>query len=134
MDLTSSPALPAKFEEQPQNVPTIADLLKANSNSDKNQLISAEKILLETLEWNAHSATHLHFAQCYISKGILFPKDTIDGQPVAPKDKKVIIRCIELIAKISLDGRLSLHVHISIPCAVHVIWSLIVSSVQNIRC
>jgi hypothetical protein len=95
---------PAKFEEQPQNVPTIADLLRANPSADKTQLLAAEKILLETLEWNAHSATHLHFAHCYISKGILFPKDTIDGQPVNHRDKKVIIRCIDLIAKVSLDG------------------------------
>lgn len=89
-------------------MPTLTELGRLCATSAgqdmKHQLIAAEKILLETLEWNAHSATHLHFSHSYMGKGVLYPTDTIEGMPVRYTDRAVVARCMELVAKLCLEG------------------------------
>ncbi|KAJ1492833.1 hypothetical protein T484DRAFT_1880252 [Baffinella frigidus] len=95
----------AKFEEQPNNVPTLSVFAKANiaGLEKKQQLIEAERVLLESLQWNALSATHLHFSHCYINKGVLCKTDTIDSKPASKQDLRVIHKYIEFLAKLCLQ-------------------------------
>lgn len=87
-------------------MPTLSVFAKANiaGLEKKQQLIEAERVLLESLEWNALSATHLHFSHCYINKGVLCKDDTIDSKPASKQDLRVIHNYIEFLATLCLQG------------------------------
>jgi len=65
--------------------------------------------LLAELDWNALSATTLHFSQCFISLGVHCNGDTLDVLPINARDKDVVHKHMESFATFILPGLLSQH-------------------------
>jgi hypothetical protein len=84
----------------------LSKLAAASKLNNKQQLIEAEKILLQTLGWNALSATHLHFAECYTRLGVIFPSDKIRGQHWNQSDLRAVKAMIESLSRLCAFGEL----------------------------
>eukprot|EP00960_Hanusia_phi_P030667 748780-Hanusia_phi.AAC.2 len=97
----------AKFEEHPSRVPRIDQMTEMISGmGSKDQLLAAEKLLLQKLNWNASCATHLHFSQCFMHHGVSHIYDTRHGKPLSSENLNRITYLMERIATgVCLPGR-----------------------------
>jgi hypothetical protein len=83
----------------------LSKLAAASKLIDKKQIIEAEKILLQTLGWNALSATHLQFAECYTRLGVIFPSDKIRGQHWNQSDLRAVKAMMESLSRLCAFGK-----------------------------
>ena len=94
----------AKYEEIEEVVPTLSDM-----NRHAQWAFSADAIqhmefeVLRKLNWCLGTYTPLHFASYYMSKGVLFQEDTMQGRPLAQKVPKYMKRYIEFFADLCLQ-------------------------------
>ena len=94
----------AKYEEIEEVVPTLSDM-----NRHAQWAFSADAIqhmefeVLRKLNWCLGTFTPLHFASYYMSKGVLFEEDTMQGRPLAQKVPKYMKRYIEFFADLCLQ-------------------------------
>ncbi|EKX32258.1 hypothetical protein GUITHDRAFT_121584 [Guillardia theta CCMP2712] len=89
----------AKFEEHPSKVPRVDQVMEMITGiGSKDQLLAAEKLLLQKLNWNASCATHLHFSHCFMHHGVSHHCDTRHGRPLSPEN---IIRITSLMERIA---------------------------------
>jgi hypothetical protein len=94
----------AKYEEIEEVVPTLSDM-----NRHAQWAFSADSIqhmefeVLRKLNWCLGTYTPLHFASYFMSKGVLFDADTMQGRPLAQKVPKYMKRYIEFFADLCLQ-------------------------------
>ena len=101
--------LSAKFEEEPEDVPSLCNFTFFSKLSCKQHLVEAEKILLQTLGWNALAATHFQFAECFARLGVLFPSDKIRGAHWNQLDQRAVKAKIEHLSKLCAFGKSTKH-------------------------
>ena len=94
----------AKYEEVEEVVPTLSEM-----NRHAQWAFSAEAIqrmefeVLRKLNWCLGTFTPLHFASYFMSKGVLFEADTMQGRSLAQKVPKYMKRYIEFFADLCLQ-------------------------------
>eukprot|EP00946_MAST-07B_sp_MAST-7B-sp1_P004247 g4247.t1 len=94
----------AKYEEVEEVVPTLSEM-----NRHAQWAFSADAIqrmefeVLRKLDWCLGTFTPLHFASYFMSKGVLFEADSMQGRSLAQKVPKYMKRYIEFFADLCLQ-------------------------------
>lgn len=94
----------AKYEETEEAVPSLSDMNRyAQWAYDQDQIYHMEIMVLNKLNWCLGTYTPLHFAGYYMSKGVLFHPDTMQGRPLVKKVPGYLKRYVEFFADLCLQ-------------------------------
>lgn len=94
----------AKYEEAEENVPTVAVLAEYTNHAYRPVMIHRMEIMVLTrLGWKLTVVTPLHFLGLYLSKGIIFTSDTMQGVSLIPKVPRYVKKYVEFFADLTLQ-------------------------------
>ena len=94
----------AKFEETEEKVPTLPEMNRyAQWAFDPDQIYKMEVMVLRTLNWCLGTHTPLHFTGYYLSKGVLFMPDKMQGRALVKKVPSYLKRYVEFFADLCLQ-------------------------------
>lgn len=94
----------AKYEEIEEDVPTLTDMNKhAQGVFSPRDIQQMEFEVLKKMNWCLGTFTPLHFADYYMSKGVLFEADTMQRRSLSGKVVRYVHRYIEFFAELCLQ-------------------------------
>lgn len=94
----------AKYEELDPKVPAIADLNECSNDAYTPELIKEmEVMVLNHLQWSLDAITPLHFLHLFLTQGITFEKDIVDGKPFTKKAARYVKKYVTFFADLCLQ-------------------------------
>jgi len=95
----------AKYEEQEDAIPTLAELNECSNNAFTIECIKAMEVdVLRALHWTINAITPIHFITLFQGRGIVFQNDSFEGGPQSRSQVlKYIKKYVNFFAELSLQ-------------------------------
>lgn len=96
--------LAAKFAEAEESVPSAGHFGRFASHRVRTEMIHHMELMVVTrLQWTMKVTTPLHFVNLFVTKGIVFNTDRMQGMPLIEKVPRYVQKYVEFFADLTLQ-------------------------------